>query len=159
MRYRLDSSFPESQNGDIGTIPWTWGLPFNGIAIFSNANQDPFIVAWGPGPSEDDQPWCKLSDANIDPSKYESQKYDLARTLRQNKWEKRNQWTPRQQDWLKINSNTVQAKHAATFGDAHVMVQIKEVRVLDREIWQLQIAVKPVARIRENRKVVEGKAQ
>ncbi|TGJ85451.1 hypothetical protein E0Z10_g3331 [Xylaria hypoxylon] len=101
--YKLDSSYPESQNGNIGTIPVFWGQDFMGMAIFSNDNRSPFVATWGPGPSQDERPWCKLFTlGKADPSKYVSQKHDLARTIRHSAWEEQEHKSLRLEDF-KIN--------------------------------------------------------
>ncbi|KAI1747468.1 hypothetical protein F4782DRAFT_521155 [Xylaria castorea] len=158
FHYKLDSSYPESQNGNIGTIPVFWGQDFMGMAIFSNDNRFPFVVTWGPGPFRDEQPWCKLFTLNkADPSKYESQKHYLARAIRHNAWEEQEHKSLRLEDF-KVNHKTVHDKDAVAFGDVYVTIGIQDVKVLDREIWQLHIDVKPLARDRQPEKATKEKS-
>ncbi|KAI8948105.1 hypothetical protein F4801DRAFT_592091 [Xylaria longipes] len=156
FHYKLDSSYPESQNGNIGTIPVFWGQDFMGISIFSNDNRFPFVVTWGPGPSRDGRPWCKLLTlSKADPSKYESQKHYLARTIRHSAWEEQEHKSLRLEDF-KVNYKTVHDKDAVAFGDVYVTIGIQDVKVLDREIWQLHVDVKPLARNRQPEKAIKG---
>ncbi|KAI3321796.1 hypothetical protein HD806DRAFT_147328 [Xylariaceae sp. AK1471] len=156
LHYKLDSSYPESQNGNIGIIPFFWGQDLMGMAIFSNDDQFPFIVTWGPGASQSERPWCKLfAITEVDPSKYKSQKRDLARTLRHKAWQEQEHRTLRLEDF-KVDHKTVHEKDAVVFGDLYVAVKIQDVKVLDREIWQLQIEVNPIGRNLEKEKSVHG---
>ncbi|KAI0537071.1 hypothetical protein GGR58DRAFT_360985 [Xylaria digitata] len=158
FHYKLDSSYPESQNGNIGTIPVLWRQDFMGMAIFSNDNRFPFVVTWGPGPSADERPWCKLFTLRkADPHKYESQKHYLARTIRHGAWEEQEHKSLRLRDF-RVDHETVRDKDAAAFGDVYVTIGIQDVKVLDREIWRLHIDVKPLGQDRERPRATEDKS-
>ncbi|KAI0204120.1 hypothetical protein F4808DRAFT_369326 [Astrocystis sublimbata] len=148
FHYKLDSSYPESRNGNIGTIPVFWGQDFMGMAIFSNNNRYPFVVTWGPGQSRGTRPWCKLFTlGKADPSKYEAEKDHLARAIRDSAWKEQEHKSLRLKDF-KVNFETVRDKDAVAFGNVYITIKIRDVKVLDREIWQLTIEVKPLARNR-----------
>ncbi|KAI0455733.1 hypothetical protein F5B21DRAFT_180174 [Xylaria acuta] len=157
FHYKLDSSYPESENGNISSIPIFGSQDFMGMAIFSNDNRFPFVVTWGPGPSRDER-WCKLFTLNkADPTKYKSQKHYLARAIRHSAWEEQEHKSLRLEDF-KVNDKTVRDKDVVAFGDVYVTVGIQDVKVLDREIWQLRVDVKPLARDRQPEKAIKEKS-
>ncbi|KAI1266587.1 heterokaryon incompatibility protein-domain-containing protein [Xylariaceae sp. FL1019] len=149
FKYKLDSSFPKAQGDYIEKIPvfWSGKHKIMGMAIFSNQNKNPFMITWGPEGSDKRSLWCKISRLpKLEHSDYSACKDDLAATLRSKAW--KDNRSLRLEDFgidYRLHN-----KDGAVLGDIYLSIEIRDVKVLDREIWQLSINISPARRREKN---------
>ncbi|TGJ88429.1 hypothetical protein E0Z10_g342 [Xylaria hypoxylon] len=117
---------PQAIRGDgvsIEGIPILWhtGYQVMGMAVFGDNKRPPFMVVWGSKEKEGNWRWCKLSP--LSQTDYYSHRFDLAEVLRS----------------FDIARDRLRHKDALAFGDIYLAAEIEEVKILDREIWQLRM--------------------